>query len=446
MPQMHFPAHGSLRLKLFRLVALAAAVALVISLAGALLFEWNNQEKRVRQSLMTIAHAAGVGASAAVAFQDRKAAGEALRILVVLKEIEAAALYPLEGYRLASYGTDVGLPQHVEQVREHLPGFSLFEPTTTLFQPIRLDDATIGYIFIRASLQDPRSSYLLHAAWVIVLNLVGLVLVLSFGQRFLDRIITPIKALAETSRQVRVERNFSLRAAAPAAYVPGDELGELVKNFNAMLTEIEVRDRELASYHKGLERRVAERTGALHTANLKLQEANLKLAELTITDSLTGLANRRHLDEALAAEWARARRTGQSLAILMLDVDWFKKYNDIYGHQMGDECLVDVARELKACARRPGDLAARYGGEEFVLIVTHADTAKAQELAEALCHAVAELARKHSGSIFGTVTVSIGVAARIPEEDMTAEALMKMADAALYRAKESGRNRVELAP
>lgn len=278
-------ARSSIRLKLFRLVVAVAAIALIISLTGAVLFAWNHQERQVRQSLSTIAHAAGVAASAAVAFHDRKAAGEALRIMVARHEVETAVLYPLDGQPLAIYGSNAGVPQRVDQLLEHLPGFSLFASATTLFQPIRLDDAVIGYIFIRASLQDARRSFLQHAGLAIGLNLAGLVLVLSFGQRFLDRIVTPVRELADTTRQVREERDFSLRATPPATDAPRDEIGELVANFNAMLTEIEVRDRELALYHRELESMVEERTSALHATNRELQIAKENAESASLSKS-----------------------------------------------------------------------------------------------------------------------------------------------------------------
>ena len=174
----------------------------------------------------------------------------------------------------------------------------------------------------------------------------------------------------------------------------------------------------------------------------ELEAANQKLAGLSITDGLTGLANRRRFDEVLAAESARAQRTGQPLAILMMDIDWFKKYNDHYGHQAGDVCLARVASVLKACARRPSDLVARYGGEEFTVITADTDVGNAGKLADALCRAVAALEIPHSHSLHGKITISIGFAADVPDQEDGGDALLRRADAALYQAKDAGRNRV----
>ena len=176
----------------------------------------------------------------------------------------------------------------------------------------------------------------------------------------------------------------------------------------------------------------------------ELEKANDRLAELTVTDGLTGLANRRRFDEALQAEWARARRVGRPLAVLMLDVDQFKSYNDHYGHPAGDACLRQVAEVMKTHVRRAGDLAARYGGEEFAVIASDTDLARAWELGVALCAAVTAEAMPHVLTDLGRVSVSIGVTVLEPDGRESADELLQKADVALYRAKAAGRNCVEV--
>jgi signal transduction histidine kinase len=274
MPQLPGNSgQGSIRYKLFFLVLLVSTGALAISMVGGALLEWNKQKEHVRQTLATTAHAAGIAASAALAFHDGKAAGEALRILEAQTMIEAAALYPLEGYRLATYGDSAGLPENVNKLREHLPDFSPWSATTTLFQPVVLDGSAIGYLYLRVSLLDYRRTYLWYAALAIGANLLGLLLAGGFGWRFIDRIVRPVRELAGTSRQVRTSGNFSLRATPPDANLGRDEISELVDSFNAMLAEIERRERELVSYHNLLESRVQERTADLRAANRDLQLA-----------------------------------------------------------------------------------------------------------------------------------------------------------------------------
>jgi len=170
------------------------------------------------------------------------------------------------------------------------------------------------------------------------------------------------------------------------------------------------------------------------------------LHTLASQDGLTGTANRRSFDSALAAEWNRALRDQTSLALLLIDVDFFKAYNDGYGHQAGDECLRKVARAIAAQPYRPADTVARYGGEEFAVILPATGPGGALEVGERIRSAVQDLAVPHAGSAaWGGVTVSIGVAAAIPSPDEAAASLVSRADQALYAAKRNGRNRVEAA-
>jgi diguanylate cyclase (GGDEF)-like protein len=192
----------------------------------------------------------------------------------------------------------------------------------------------------------------------------------------------------------------------------------------------------LKASERRLEERVEQRT-------LELQLANEHLEELSATDSLTGIANRRRFDDVLGAEWARAARQQHALTIGLLDIDYFKQYNDHYGHQQGDECLRRVAAAFKAQLQRGGDLVARYGGEEFVFIAPAIDADQALTIAHGVCEAIKALQLPHAKSPNGILTVSIGVAAWTPLAGEAPQALLHAADQALYRAKQLGRNRVE---
>ena len=164
------------------------------------------------------------------------------------------------------------------------------------------------------------------------------------------------------------------------------------------------------------------------------------LRRLAYMDGLTDVANRRHFDQTLEAEWRRCRRSHQPLALILLDIDHFKQFNDRYGHQAGDECLRRVAAALRSGLSRSHDLVARYGGEEFVCLLPESALAGAATRAEALRQAVQALGIEHAGSPAGVVTISAGVAALVPEADSSPAALLALADERLYRAKAQGRN------
>lgn len=174
----------------------------------------------------------------------------------------------------------------------------------------------------------------------------------------------------------------------------------------------------------------------------KLDAANQELVRISSSDGLTGIANRRYFDEALALEWRRARRHSNPVALLMCDVDYFKLYNDTYGHLAGDECLRQIAKAISNHSERPSDTVARYGGEEFAVILAETSIGGALMVAEKIRHAIRELNIVHGGSPFEHITLSIGIASAAPGFDNPPDDLIRAADKALYRAKQEGRDRV----
>lgn len=173
----------------------------------------------------------------------------------------------------------------------------------------------------------------------------------------------------------------------------------------------------------------------------KRKVAEEQVLALSVLDSLTGLSNRRHFDEFFAEEWRRAKRLQQPVSFILLDIDSFKQFNDNYGHQAGDECLVKVAEALKNFARRPDDILARYGGEEFAVVLGNTTLPDAERVAENIRSAIFELNVLHEfGASSGRITISAGVATAYPHEDRSETQLIESADLALYEAKASGRN------
>jgi diguanylate cyclase (GGDEF)-like protein len=177
--------------------------------------------------------------------------------------------------------------------------------------------------------------------------------------------------------------------------------------------------------------------------HLQARRSQQQLNNIARVDALTSICNRREFDLRLMTEWARGSRTGKSLALLMIDVDKFKEYNDHHGHLRGDDCLVKVAQILSSCMQRTTDLIARYGGEEFVVLLPESDLEGALRVAEACHAAILDAKLPHvTSNVSIYVTVSIGVAAMVPIYERSNTLLIEQADIALYQAKNSGRNRI----
>ncbi len=198
------------------------------------------------------------------------------------------------------------------------------------------------------------------------------------------------------------------------------------------------------AYENSLRREFLQQSLIEHQ-NRQLADINDRLKAMVEIDALTGIFNRRHLDNALDEEWRRARRRGSHLSLLMCDIDFFKLYNDNEGHVKGDQCIKAVAQCIHSLFHRPGDVAARYGGEEFAVLLPELSGEEALALANSVCQSVQALAIPHPASKAApVVTVSVGVGELKPTEALEMRDLVRMADDALYRAKRSGRNRAEL--
>jgi len=244
--------------------------------------------------------------------------------------------------------------------------------------------------------------------------------------------------------------------------VPPGEVAEtqrVAMSLNTMATSLRESIRSLRARNAAVSEEVAQRTRELQEANQRLEEeidlrrraeedlrqSNAELQVLAHTDRLTGVANRNQLDQQLAMEWQRHRREQKPIALLMIDADHFKAYNDCFGHLAGDRCLIRIAEVVQRTCSRPGDLLARFGGEEFVLLLPDTDFPGAITVAERVQEALEHQAIPHPKAVVaGRVSVSIGIACQVPDAHNTPQELLASADAALYRAKAGGRNRWEM--
>ncbi|WP_017307155.1 diguanylate cyclase domain-containing protein [Spirulina subsalsa] len=286
-----------------------------------------------------------------------------------------------------------------------------------------------------------------QVVWQLVsAELFGSVLLLMGVYWLAGRVTQPILAIAQSATQI-AEGNFSVKTPP----VSEDELGILAQAFNRMakhlcilyasLNEQIVRLRHtetsLRETCQQLEQEVAER----HKAEIALAQVNQHLYQLATLDGLTQIPNRRQFDETLHHEWKRMARERLPLSLIMIDVDEFKRYNDYYGHLMGDDCLQKIAQGIEQVLKRSGDLVARYGGEEFAVLLPHTDTTGALRLAHLIQEAVTDLQLIHATShVQPYVTVSLGLATVVPHPEQAATDLIEQADKALFQAKRNGRN------
>jgi diguanylate cyclase (GGDEF)-like protein len=270
---------------------------------------------------------------------------------------------------------------------------------------------------------------------------IGIILLNSIISRWLIR---PIVSLSRASQQI-AQGDFQLKIRSPRV----QELSTLAASFTQMSEEIQQSRQQLEDYSHSLEAKVHDRTAALAAevdrraqAEAALTIANQELQQLAYVDGLTQIANRRRFDQQLAAAWQRLQREQLPLSLIIGDVDYFKCYNDCYGHQAGDECLTQVAAAVAAAIRRPDDLAARYGGEEFAILLPQTHRTGAAIVADRIQQRIAELQLPHAQSaVRDRVTMSLGIATIVPGKAFQPGDLLAAADQALYAAKTSGRDR-----
>lgn len=259
--------------------------------------------------------------------------------------------------------------------------------------------------------------------------------------------------LAGTISDFQEEKKYCSKAGQPISCrqtiaVVRDSSGNPLY-FISQIEDVTLRkqaEEELRRANEMLEQKVNERTMELQALNSSMVAANEELERLTLVDGLTGIANRRYFNEYLEREWRTALRQGKPLGLIMVDIDYFKRYNDTYGHQSGDACLKMVAVILDGSVRRAADLTARYGGEEFAIILPDTDLKGTAAKADQLRRQVEKVGLEHRSAPLGQVTVSMGVASLLATPDFNPEDLVGLADQALYRAKQEGRNRIMESP
>ena len=266
------------------------------------------------------------------------------------------------------------------------------------------------------------------------------------------QMVKPVLTIAAAAEGIRTG---TTRSPMPI-FAGRDEISRLSRSVAQLFANLEQQKTLLQHFNTDLERQVTARTATLNQVNHQLQQeiavrrqteqalqtANHALQRLTLADGLTGIANRRHFDQYLEQEWRRAMRERLPLSLILIDVDYFKLYNDHYGHQLGDVCLRQVAQAISTAPRRATDLTARYGGEEFAVVLPNTNQAGAMHLAKSLLQAVKALHIPHQNSaVCPWVTISLGVSTCLPSTNLNPLNLISAADQRLYQAKQQGRDR-----
>lgn len=316
-------------------------------------------------------------------------------------------------------------------------GVYLYNGSRVLGSAVRVERT--GWLVVN---QVSLSSFFGLYIWILVLifvttSIIWLLLMWDIRKQLQRFVISPLEQFSRVTHAL-IAGNFTQANFLTAQSTAFAELNKLAHDFQSMSDTLQTREEALYKVKEDLEVQVAERTQELMAANKELQM-------LSSLDGLTGIGNRRYFDQVLTQEWQRGIRQGTPLALIMIDIDFFKNYNDSYGHQVGDDCLKQVASILKATLRRSIDCAARYGGEEFAAVLPDTDAAGAALVAEEIRSKIEGQAIKHeSSSISKVVTVSVGVAAVVPIIGSQPSMIIKLADQALYQAKHNGRNRVEV--
>ena len=225
----------------------------------------------------------------------------------------------------------------------------------------------------------------------------------------------------------------------------------LSKRFSDSLAREEILTAELTEINSNLDELVSQRTKDLEKSKekieqqkLELEKINKNLNQLSFKDCLTGIWNRRKYDETIEIEWRRCLRYKRPIALILLDIDYFKQFNDLYGHMAGDECLIKMGDTLKKSLSRSSDMAARYGGEEFIVLLPDSGKEEAIKIATMLRINIESIKIPHEkSSVSNYVTVSIGVTSTIPNNKSSYDDLFKVVDRALYQAKDAGRNQIK---
>jgi diguanylate cyclase (GGDEF)-like protein len=431
----------SIRHKLMLIIMVISTVSLMIASAALITTDRVNIREAVGSNLTTMTEVLAAHNTATILFSDSTAAKETLRFLERYGNIEAAGIFDINGDPVAVYRKP-GFTRPLPDVQTQLDNVLFWDRHVDTARRVIHDGDTIGYVYIRSNLDEISDHLIWYLGIVAAVFAMSLMVSLMLGAQMQRIVSEPLLRLSELARKISTAKNYSLRASGTT----GDELGQLVLDFNSMLDEIQARDDELEQHRLRLEERVAVRTRELEAANEELEAAKTQAESVAARmqyhahhDSLTGLPNRILLNDRLNTAMSHARRKKGIMALLFLDLDRFKIINDSLGHAVGDQLLRVVARRLKSCVREE-DTVARLGGDEFmVLLPSITGSSDAGKIGNKIINALVGPVSCHGHELH--ITTSVGVSL-YPYDGTDADTLIKHADISMYRAKELGRNKL----
>ncbi|MFK5985542.1 MAG: diguanylate cyclase [Pseudomonadota bacterium] len=408
----------SIRQKLQFIILATVGTVLILSLLMMMIMEVVSAKHESETRLRALANVIGANSRAAITFLDQQAAEEVLNTLVTQKDVLRAQLIKINGEIFAQYQSP--LLQKYNRNNNNL-----FNKRLIVKETIILQNEAVGSILIEGDMSRVRKTIINQGLITLGVLFISMVLAVLISSRLQKIISKPINHLLATMIAVTNHQDFSQRAER----LSNDELGSLVDGFNNMLEHIQQRDQELAIYRENLEQRVEERTK-------ELAEKNSELTRISRTDWLTGLNNRLRLDELFEQEISRSTRYKVPFSIILLDIDKFKQVNDSYGHDVGDNILIEFANIL-CCYVRESDYVGRWGGDEFLIICPETEQTGVIKLAKHLRQQII----MHKFSSIGKNTSSFGTSTYKAGDKI--DTMIKRADMALLYVKENGRNQVE---
>lgn len=413
---------SSLRRSLMLVLMLSSGIALALTSLGFAINDWFTLRGSTYEHLQALAGIVGNNTAAALTFNDPDSAAETLNSLRSESGIVAGLLFDSNRQLFAEYQV---LP---DAIKASLPDQTSGVMNGHMFvtRPVQLGEQTIGHILLAYDWDFWLERQRFHFLIVASLFLLSLLVVYVISNRLYVKLTAPLLQLADMAKRITRSQDYSLRAEK----LSRDEIGDLVDDFNGMLKQIELRENELQHARLALEEKVAERTSELF-------ELTRQLEHQAYHDALTGLANRVTFDDRLRQAISHCERHGSRVAVLFLDLDRFKVINDTLGHLVGDQLLVQVAERLKHMLR-DSDTLARLGGDEFAVLLMQPEADKdASEVASKLVATINHPFQVSGHSLH--ITTSIGISI-YPEDGDNAETILKNADAAMYRSKDSGKN------